>query len=242
LPEHQEAATTAPHLSVALRHTVGALTLDVRFDLTQPWTILFGPSGSGKTTILRAIAGLLVPESGCIRTQKGGATTTLLDTDSGVNLPPHRRSIPIAPQTPALFPHLTVRKNLEYGGSPVAGTASLFGTDALLSRFPAQLSGGEAQRVNLARAALSQHARLLLLDEPFTGLDMALREELMGDLLQLQKETGVPILSVTHDVSEALRLKAEVIRLRAGKIVGQGPAHDVLGTERAELLSQLQPD
>ena len=238
MPEARRTEQALPHLSVALRHSMGSLTVDVQFDLTQPWTVLFGPSGSGKTTILHTIAGLVTPLSGCIRMRSDGAMKTLLDTGAGVNLPPHTRGTPLAPQLPALFPHLSVRENLEYGGGGVSRKA--FGTEALLDRFPSQLSGGEARRVSLARAALSAKPRLLLLDEPFTGLDTPLREELIDSLLQLQYETAVPILSVTHDIVEPLRLNAEVIKLSGGSIVAQGPAIDVLEAERAALVSQLQ--
>ena len=227
------------HLSMALRHKIGSLSVDLQFELMQPWTILFGPSGSGKTTILRAIAGLLTPQWGFIR-QRNAGETTLFDSDTGVNLPPHRRGTPLAPQSPALFPHLTVRGNLQYGAG--LGTAQLaaFGTEALLDRVPEQLSGGEAQRVSLARAALTPRPKLLLLDEPFTGLELPLRDELMDGLLRWQSETAVPIVSVTHDVVEALRLGAEVIKLQAGRIVDQGPVREVLEQERGGLLSQLQ--
>ena len=237
--EELQNTTLSPYLSVALRHSFRSLTVHVRFELTQPWTILFGPSGSGKTTILRAIAGLLTPQWGFIRLRRG-VETTLFDSDAAVNLAPHRRRTPLSPQLPALFPHLDVRGNLEYAGGKVENHAAAFGTEHLLNRMPAQLSGGEAQRVSLARASLTVRPRLLLLDEPFTGLELPLRDELMDRLRHWQDETEVPILSVTHDVVEALRLQADVVKLQNGSIVAQGPAADVLKEERAGLLSQLQ--
>jgi ABC-type sulfate/molybdate transport systems ATPase subunit len=104
--------------------------------------------------------------------------------------------------------------------------------------MPAQLSGGEAQRVNLARAVAAR-PRLLLLDEPFTGLDLALRSGLIEHLLGWQQQTGVPILSVTHDVAEVFQLGAEVIQLRDGRVAAQGPVAEVLATDRERLLAEL---
>jgi molybdate transport system ATP-binding protein len=225
---------------VALRHEIGALRMDVQFELTKAWTILFGASGSGKTTVLRAIAGLIAPEFGRILAYKEGEATTLLDTASRVNLAPYRRGTPLAPQSPALFPHLTVEQNFRYGGGAEAGIAAIFEIEQLQSKFPAQLSGGEAQRVSLARAAMASRPRLLLLDEPFTGLDLPLRYGLISDLLQWQEESGVPILSVTHDVAEAFQLGAEVIQLQDGRVIAQGPVAKVLAGQRERLLKQLK--
>jgi molybdate transport system ATP-binding protein len=227
-----------PHLTVQLRHSIGALNIDVNFQLTQPWTILFGPSGSGKTTILRAIAGLLRPGHAHIAVDPN---FTLVDTEAGVFLPPHKHSIPLAPQQPSLFPHMTVRENLNYGAgrSLDANLLSTFRIEHIADKRPADLSGGEAQRATLARAIAATGCRILLLDEPFTGLDLNLRDGLIANLLAWQQRHHTPILSVTHDIAEAFQLNAEVIKLCEGRIVAQGPAASVLAEERARLLQQL---
>jgi molybdate transport system ATP-binding protein len=222
-------------LGVRLRHGIGTLALDVEFELTRPWTVLFGASGSGKSTILRVIAGLIKPEFGRVRL----GSTTLLDTEAGVSVAPHLRGVPVAPQSPNLFPHLTVRQNLKFGGSFDPQLAAVFSMDGVLGKMPAQLSGGEAQRVNLARAVAAS-PRLLLLDEPFIGLDLALRSGLIEHLLGWQQQTGVPILSVTHDVAEVFQLGAEVIQLREGRVAAQGPVAEVLATDRERLLAELE--
>jgi len=241
LPD-ERAIGLQPYLTLALRHRIGSLHLDVAFELTQPWTILFGPSGSGKTTILRAIAGLLTPQSGRIVTRQNTETITLLNSKTGENVPTRLRRTPLAPQAPSLFPHLTVLQNLEYGGRRDPHMDTIFGIVGMLHKLPAQLSGGEAQRVSLARAAAATAPRLLLLDEPFTGLDLPLRSALIGHLLDWQQKTGVPILSVTHDVAEAFELGAEVIQLEDGRLVAQGPVAEVLRTERDRLLTQLKSE
>jgi molybdate transport system ATP-binding protein len=227
-----------PHLAVQLRHRIGALQIDIAFELTQPWTILFGPSGSGKTTILRAIAGLLRPDSARITTDH---RFILVDTETGVFLHPHKRLIPLAPQQPSLFPHMTVRENLNYGAgrSVDANLLSTFRVAHIADKRPADISGGEAQRATLARAIAARNCRLLLLDEPFTGLDLNLRDDLIAKLLAWQKKNRTPILSVTHDIAEAFQLNAKVIKLSEGRIVAQGPAAQVLAEERARLLAQL---
>ncbi len=232
---------TPPHLTIQLRHRIGALHIDVAFQLTQPWTILFGPSGSGKTTILRAIAGLLTPDFARIAADR---SFTLVDTEAGVFLPPHKRATPLASQQPSLFPHMTVRQNLSYGkrSSAEADLLSTFRIAHIADKRPAALSGGEAQRTTLARTIAATGSRLLLLDEPFTGLDLNLRDELIANLLDWQKQHRTPILSVTHDIAEAFQLNAEVIRIAEGRILAQGPAATVLAEDRARLLAQLNPE
>jgi molybdate transport system ATP-binding protein len=252
-------ALSSPIHTVQIAHRIGSLDVDVSFTITKPWTILFGPSGSGKTTMLRAIAGLLRPDHGRIVTTTfpGSAQETivvLLDTGRGLSVPAHKRLIRLAPQQPSLFPHLTVLKNLQYGHD-------LFGHDRmhqelldrhidqmldafrirhLAEKRPGELSGGEARRVTLARARAATGCRLLLLDEPFTGMDAPLRDDLIPALRTRHDflESGTT-LSVTHDVAEAFQLNAEVIKIADGKVIAQGPVEIVLAEERHRLLQQL---
>jgi molybdate transport system ATP-binding protein len=149
---------------------------------------------------------------------------------------------------------MTVKGNLEFGRELLTrdfeqeqklraerfqDLVRLFRIGDLLERYPAQLSGGQAQRVSVARALMPRHSRLVLLDEPFTGLEQALRDELLLTLKQWTREHRLPVLSVTHDVTEALLLEAEVIKLHEGRIVAQGPAQEVLAGERLQLLRSL---
>jgi molybdate transport system ATP-binding protein len=243
-------------LTVSFKHRVGAISLDASFALTKPWTVLFGPSGSGKTTVLRAIAGFLRPDAGSIL----WGESVLVDRASGVFLPPHLRPVRTAAQTPRLFPNLTVHSNVIYGigrnarpddaSKIVDEIMSLFRIQELADRRPHQLSGGERQRVSVARAVISAityqgagqgaGAALLLLDEPFSGLDYAMRDRLIDGLRECLVRWKTPVLSVTHDVGEAFQLGAEVIRIAEGKIVQQGPVIDVLGEERRRLMRQLR--
>jgi molybdate transport system ATP-binding protein len=241
---------TAPYLRSRIQHRVGALELDVTFALTQPWTVLFGPSGSGKTTILRAIAGFVRPAAG--RIVAGPNEITLVDTAARVFVPPHERSVRTAGQGAQLFPHMTIRQNVSYGvggGQKADGgrelvseVLELFCLGAFAGRMPHDLSGGERQKVLVARAAASAVARgknLLLLDEPFNGLDLRVRDELLEELHQWLSKWKTPVLSVTHDVGEAFLLGAEVIKIADGRVVEQGPVATVLAEERARLMEQL---
>ena len=215
------------------------------FNLDRPWSVLFGASGSGKTTILRVISGLLSPRKGVV--SLGGRT--LLDTAARIAVEPYRRTIRCASQSARLFPHLTIEENIRYGideddaDAPlIASLRDLFRIAPLLHKVPAELSGGEQQRVSVARAvasAASITGALLLLDEPFNGLDLALRDTLAQDLKEWLSRRQLPVLSVTHDVGEAFLLDAEVLRLQEGRIVEQGAARQVLAGERERILKQL---
>jgi molybdate transport system ATP-binding protein len=232
-----------------MRHRIGPLSLDIAFQLTQPWSLLFAPSGAGKTTILRAIAGLLKPQHARIVSRH----FVLTDTTAGIFILPHQRSIRMVAQNAALFPHLSVLENVRYGFFDLARTPedrkqneedlqallALCRVEHLTTKMPSQLSGGERQRVALARSLAVPGCNLLLLDEPFTGLDAGLRDDLITDLRVWLARRGTPVLSVTHDVAEAFQLDAEVIKLHEGRIVQQGPAAIVLAEERSRLLSQL---
>ncbi len=228
-------------LRVEIRHQAGALALDVAFTLTAPWTVLFGASGSGKTTVLRTIAGFVRPDAGRVVLGE----ETLVDTVRKVFVPSHRRAVRSAGQTPRLFAGMTVRGNLLYGASAPAidEVVKLFRLDGVMQKMSEALSGGERQRVSAARAVASAAARpgaLLLLDEPFGGLDFALRDVIARELRSWLEERRVPVLSVTHDVGEAFLLGAEIVRIAGGRVLTQGSAMEVLAEERTRLLTQLR--
>jgi molybdate transport system ATP-binding protein len=229
-----------------MQHPQGTLAFDAAFEVTEPWTVLFGPSGSGKTTILRAIAGLMRPAVG--RIVLGSVATVLFNSATGICIPAHRRGIRLAAQVATLFPNMTVRANVAYGvpsGSDGVIDEALqrFQLEGLAEAMPWKLSGGERQRVAVIRAAVSAvtlaGGGLLLLDEPFAGLDLQLRDELLETLRNWLAQMKTPVLSVTHDVGEAFQLGAEVIKLSDGRVLRQGPVGVVLSEERERLLEQL---
>ncbi|MEI9977725.1 MAG: ATP-binding cassette domain-containing protein [Edaphobacter sp.] len=242
-------------LSVRVEHRVGALTLDVAFELTQPWTVLFGPSGSGKTMVLRAIAGFLRPDRARIVSRFYGRDFVMTDTEKKIFVSAHRRSVRVAGQGATLFPHLTVRENIAFGAQPqtdgtsaaqiVEESVERFQLRGLAEKSPSMLSGGERQRVAIARAVVAAVSvgggSLLLLDEPFTGQDLRLRDELIEELRDWLAVIKRPVLSITHDVGEAFQLGAEVIKIADGRVVQQGPVDEVLAQERIRLLGQLNP-
>ena len=241
-PDH-ESTTLHPHHKLGLRAQIGALTLNLDLTLTAPWTVIYGPSGSGKTTILRALAGLL-HNSAEIRLTRQNLSGNPQDLTT---LPPRERQIAYAPQQPSLFPHLTVAANVAFSQqsgnkstSSQQDIHSLFHLEDLAHRFPRNLSGGEQQRVNLARAFAVPNQQLMLLDEPFTGIGRALRDDLLPSMRRWTTLHKIPVLSVTHDVEEALLLDADVIRLEEGQILAQGPAPQVLAVERARILNALR--
>jgi molybdate transport system ATP-binding protein len=220
-------------LSVALRHAFGGFTLDAAFEAPRGITVLFGRSGSGKTTIVNAVAGLLRPQEGRIAVDG----RVLLDTARGVFLPPARRRVGYVFQEGRLFPHLTVRQNLGYGRwfapkdaprEDIGRVVEMLGIGHLLDRRPGALSGGEKSRVALGRALLSAPA-LILADEPLAALDEARKAEILPYFERLRDETAIPILYVSHAASEVARLATTVVAVQEGRIVGQGPAAEVLG-------------
>ena len=219
-------------LSVDITRQLRPFTLQVSFEAPTGVTALFGKSGSGKTSVVNAVAGLLRPEKG--RISLGGRT--LFDATTGVNLRPNFRKVGYVFQDARLFPHMNVEKNLFYGGNHDAGRLiALLGLEDLLGRFPQTLSGGEAQRVALARALMT-NPDILLMDEPLAALDQARKDEILPYFERLRDETGVPILYVSHDLTEVARLATTLVVLEAGRVVQNGHVDEVL-SDPAALMS-----
>ena len=205
--------------------------------------VLFGPSGSGKTTVLRCLAGLERPEAGLIH----WGDECWFDSRRRVNLSPQRREIGYLSQDFALFPHLSVAENIEYGlgnlssatrGKRVGELLDMFGLIGLDERRPAQLSGGEQQRVALARA-LARTPRLLLLDEPLSDLDSPTRESLRIELRRWLAKLAIPTLLVTHDRIEALALGDTALLMHDGRMLETGPVREVFARPRSAEAARI---
>jgi molybdate transport system ATP-binding protein len=213
-------------LAVDVEKQLGALRLVASFEAAAGVTALFGPSGAGKTTIVNMIAGLLTPDRGAIALDD----TKLFDSAAGINVPPSRRGIGYVFQEGRLFPHMSVRQNLEYGrwmsGRPrnvdeFNRIVALLDIGGLLDRRPRLLSGGERQRIAIGRALLMQ-PRLLLLDEPLASLDAGHKREILPHLVRLRDDSGVPMVYVSHTAAEVRRIATRVVRLDAGRVVAVG--------------------
>jgi len=228
-----------------LRYPGGAV---IRAQLRRPAagfsvTALFGPSGCGKTSVLRALAGLEHPPRGRITF----AEDVWLDTQLGIDLSPQRRQVGFLFQEYALFPHLTVERNVGYGLRHLAARArqarvgellARFGLDDLQGRLPHQISGGQQQRVALARA-LAHKPRLLLLDEPLAALDGPLREELRRELRSLLVDFDLPVILVTHDRQEALTLADHLLVMNQGTVLQEGPVSEVFTRPATEQVARM---
>lgn len=258
MPSHNAERSTRHEVSI--QHQAGPLDLHVEFLLEAQWTALFAPSGAGKTTILRMIAGLDRPRRGRIvfrstRPPRPATEVVYLDTSAEIDAPPHKRAVRMVAQRPALFPHLSVLQNVVYRMPPTVLIGEEMNTTEehleavlqlcrithLTGKIPSQLSGGERQRVALARTIAVGPSRLLMLDEPFTGLESDLRDDLIRDLKLWCERVGTPVLLVTHDLGEVFAAQAHVLKMEAGRIIASGPAAEVLATERARLIQRLQP-
>jgi len=215
-------------LRVELRKRRGNFALDVAFSAPTPGiTAVFGRSGSGKSTLISLIAGLTTPDSGRVVLGED----VLYDSGRPLSVDARHRRMGVVFQDARLFPHLSVRSNLEYGfrrlaksvARPVAfdDVVSLLGLAALIIRRTHELSGGERQRVALGRALLAQ-PRLLLLDEPLASLDLARREEVLPYLEKLRDAFAIPIVYVSHQFDEVLRLATRMVLLDAGRVVADG--------------------
>lgn len=218
-------------------------TLDVDLAVASGFTILFGASGAGKTTLLDCVAGLQTPEEGNI----GIGSTVLFNSQSRLNLPPSRRSVAYLLQSLALFPHMTVEQNVQYGLGSLSKNdrdarsgevLESFRISPLLKRRASEISAGERQRVALARALVTR-PRALLLDEPLTALDVVTKARILDDLRAWNRRHRIPILYVTHDREEVFALGESALVLDDGHIIAQGSPHEVMRRPQSETVAQL---
>ncbi len=238
---------TQPMLSVDIRKEFRApgsprFLLDVKETFAPGFTVLFGPSGAGKSTLLDCIAGLLRPDDGVIRIND----ELFFDSARGLSLSPQHRRTAYVFQSLALFPHLSVEENVAYGLANLSKSERkdrverilvAFHIEPLRARRPSELSGGEKQRVALARSLVTQ-PQLLLLDEPLTGLDAALRLAILQDLREWNAVNRIPILYVTHNREEVDAIGERVVALINGRVQESGTPRAVLEAPRSIALAQ----
>ncbi|WP_206518084.1 ATP-binding cassette domain-containing protein [Rhodococcus sp. X156] len=233
--------------ALAVRAQVAARGVELELEVGAGEVVaVLGPNGAGKSTLLSVVAGLLHPDEG--RVSLDGRV--LLDTGTGTRVPPHRRGVALLAQDPLLFPHLSVADNVAFGprsagqGRRAAATVAArwlaeVGATELAGRRPAALSGGQAQRVAVARALAAEPA-LLLLDEPMAALDVGAAPAMRSVLRRvLREEGGRSALLVTHDVLDALVLADRVVVVEGGQVVEAGPAAQVLSRPRSSFAARI---
>lgn len=224
----------------------GSFHLQLSGRLGSEWTVIFGHSGAGKSTLLRLLAGLDRDRARSARIVHDGQP--LADTAAGLWLQPGRRGTALVAQHPALFPHLSVGANIAYGlghldrserKQRVNEVLHLVDGMELIDRRPQSLSGGEAQRIALARA-LAPGPRLLLLDEPFSALDGPSADALLDRLKEWVEQHGIQTVMATHEAADAFATGAEVALMREGRLAALGPAAQVLADERRRIQARLE--
>lgn len=220
-----------------------ALAIDVDLRADDGVTVLFGSSGAGKTSILRAIAGIIDPDEGRISLGE----KVFFDSAAGIRLPMQQRKLGYVFQNHVLFPHLTAEQNVLYGAKPDSFHTALERARELFEllaiqhasgRYPHELSGGEQQRVALARA-LATDPLIMLLDEPLSAVDVAMRSRLLEEISALQQKSGIPFLYVTHNHSEAVRLGRKMLVIDEGKIVQEGSPLEIFNAPRTAPVARV---
>ncbi|MHB8481192.1 MAG: ABC transporter ATP-binding protein [Nitrospiria bacterium] len=232
-----------PFLEVRLQKDLPGFHLDIHWEADNQIVVLFGPSGAGKSMTLQAIAGLLPVKQGYIRV----GDRVIYDPAAGIHIPSQGRDTGYLFQNFALFPHMIVQKNILYGHehpkSPEARMRlseliALIHLEGSENRYPGELSGGQQQRVALARA-LMRKPKILLLDEPFASIDLIMRKTLRRELKELQRRLAIPMVFITHDLSEAITMADELILYHQGKIIQQGSPERVVNYPCDERVAEL---
>jgi molybdate transport system ATP-binding protein len=244
-PANAQSASST--LSVQIRKSFSSterdFTLEIEFVAPPGFTILFGPSGAGKTTLLDCVAGLAVPDEGRVSV----GDRVLFDSSARINVPISRRNIGYVLQDLALFPHLSAEQNAEYGLADLPRHARKEKAEALLREFridhlrkqyPSEISGGERQRVALARSLVTDPC-VLLLDEPLAALDASTKSKILDDLRRWNEAHQIPILYVTHSREEVIALGERVLVIEQGRIITRGTPHEVLSAPAQETIAQL---
>jgi molybdate transport system ATP-binding protein len=225
-------------ISVDLKLTRGDFSLEAAFDSAAKITALFGPSGSGKTTLIELISGLARPDAGRIAI----AGRVLVDTAKKILVPARKRGVGLVFQDAQLFPHFSVAQNLRFAAFfapgdarrlPLARVVETLGIGPLMNRRPGQLSGGERQRVGVARALMAA-PRLLLMDEPFASIDVSRRTKAM-ELVELARdEFDTPVVLVSHQIEEVMRLAGTVVMIERGRVREVGAPEDIFASARED--------
>lgn len=230
-------------LAINIQKSVNGFTLNADWEIGNELAVLFGYSGAGKSLTLRMIAGLMRPDRGSVRLNG----RPLFDSSSGVDLPPQARSFGYVFQDLALFPHMTVRNNILYGAhgmdrderwDRMEEMIGLFRLSGLEDKLPPDISGGQKQRVALARALIRKPAALLL-DEPFSALDNPLRRDMQRFLKEIHREFPIPVVLVTHDISEARAIADRIIVYCNGAVLQAGEASDVFARPATPAVGRL---
>ncbi len=231
------------YIEINIQKKLAHFPLELAWEAGNEIVVLFGPSGAGKSMTLQALAGLASPEKGLIRVGE----KVLYNSSKGINLSPQQRGVGYLFQNYALFPHMTAEENIRFGhGDPksrdadqdVSAMFSLFQIGELASRYPRELSGGQQQRVALARA-LMRKPGILLLDEPFAAIDITLRRGLRLELKNLQKQLNIPMVFITHDLSEALVMADKLIIYNRGRVLQEGTPEVIINNPKDELVAEL---
>ncbi len=230
-------------LDVRIRKELKGFSLDVEWEIGDELAVLFGYSGAGKSMTLQSLAGIVTPDEGCIALDG----KVYLDSIAGINEPPQKRPFGYVFQDLALFPHMTLKENITYGGKGINSgerderaneIIRLFRLKGLERKLPCEISGGQKQRVALARA-LIRRPDLLLLDEPFSALDNPVRVEMRKILRDIRREFTIPIILVTHDMFEAYTMADRMIIYAGGRIVQTGSPEEIIHSPMSHEVEAL---